>query len=137
MNSYFCRYNLGINYRKLGEFDSSVIELKEAIALQSEKSTVYNNLGLTYFEKNEMDLAITQFTAAIKLEKNAVHFNNRGLAHFHDKQNQQAKDDFDMALELNSSGDPTIYFNRGNVLLSENEFDKAIEDYEKAAKIAP
>jgi tetratricopeptide (TPR) repeat protein len=42
-----------------------------------------------------------------------------------------------MALELNSSGDPTIYFNRGNVLLSENEFDKAIEDYEKAAKIAP
>lgn len=84
-----------------------------------------------------MDAAIVEFSKAIKIEKNAVHYNNRGLAYFHDKQNHLSKEDFDMALELNSSGDPTIYFNRGNVLLSENEFDKAIEDYEKAAKIAP
>jgi len=40
-------------------------------------------------------------------------------------------------LKLNISGDPTIFFNRGNAYLSENRFDEAIEDYEKASKIAP
>lgn len=38
---------------------------------------------------------------------------------------------------MNTAGDPTIYFNRGNALLSENRFEEAIDDYEKAAKIAP
>jgi len=42
-----------------------------------------------------------------------------------------------MALELNTIGDPTIFFNRGNALLSENRFEDAIEDYDKASKIAP
>jgi tetratricopeptide (TPR) repeat protein len=46
---------------------------------------VHNNLGLSYFEKNEMDLAIQEFNKAIKLEKSAVHYNNLGLAHFHNK----------------------------------------------------
>ena len=65
---YFCRYNLGINFRKLGELDSSIIELKEAITLYSDKASVYNNLGLTYFEKNEMDNAAGEFSKAIKAE---------------------------------------------------------------------
>ena len=55
---YFCRYNLGINYRKLQEYENSVIELKEAIVLYQDKPSVYNNLGLTYFEKNESVLDI-------------------------------------------------------------------------------
>ncbi len=55
---YFCRYNLGINHRKLGDFDSSIHELKIAIDLNADKPSVHNNLGLSYFEKNEMDLAI-------------------------------------------------------------------------------
>jgi hypothetical protein len=32
-----------------------------------------------------MDAAIVEFSKAIKIEKNAVHYNNRGLAYFHDK----------------------------------------------------
>lgn len=32
-----------------------------------------------------MDAAIIEFGKAIKIEKNAVHYNNRGLAYFHDK----------------------------------------------------
>jgi len=40
-------------------------------------------------------------------------------------------------LKLNTTGDPTIFFNRGNAYLSENRFDEAIVDYEVAAKISP
>lgn len=85
LNVYYCRYNMGINHRKLGDLDSSVQDLKEAIALFQDKPSVYNNLGLTYFEKNEMDLAIEHFSKAIKIDPQAVHYNNRGLAYFHDR----------------------------------------------------
>lgn len=134
---YFCRYNLGINYRKLGDFDASIHELKMAIDLNADKPSVHNNLGLSYFEKNDMDLAIQEFNKAIKLDKQAVHYNNLGLAHFHNKQIDDALENFTFALELNETGDPTIYFNRGNAYLSENMFEQALIDYEKAAKIAP
>lgn len=103
-NVYFCRYNLGINLRKLGELDSSIIELKEAITLQADKASasVFNNLGLTYFEKNEMDNAAIEFGKAIKQDPQAVHYNNRGLAYFHENLLSPALDDFDKALELNT-----------------------------------
>lgn len=65
INGYYCRYNLGINLRKLGEYDASIIELKEAAEIGRNKASVFNNLGLTYFENNEMDQAVVEFSKAI------------------------------------------------------------------------
>jgi len=42
---------------------------------------------------------------------------------------------FNKALEMNQANDPTIYFNRGNALLSENKYKEALEDYNQAIKI--
>ena len=92
---------MGINFRKLGDFDSSIHELKMSIDLIGDKASAYNNLGLSYFEKQDMDLAIQAFNKAIKLEKQAVHYNNLALAHFHNKQLYDALDNFSTALELN------------------------------------
>ena len=50
---------------------------------------------------------------------------------------QNALDDFNEALRLNTAGDPTIYFNRGNAYLHEGMTSEAIADYEEASKIAP
>jgi tetratricopeptide (TPR) repeat protein len=130
--------------------ENSVIELNEAIQSKTLLSStskepisasVYNNLGLTYFEKNEMDNAILQFTNAIKPGSSgggqAVHYNNRGLAYFHEGLKDKALDDFNDAVRLNTQGDPTIYFNRGNVLLALENFQEAISDYKEASKISP
>jgi tetratricopeptide (TPR) repeat protein len=105
--------------------------------MQADKPSVHNNLGLSYFEKNEMEQAIQEFNKAIKLERSSVHFNNLGLAYFHNKQIDEALENFSEALELNTIGDPTIYFNRGNAYLSENKFEEALDDFERASKIAP
>lgn len=118
VNVYYCRYNLGINLRKLGEYDASIIELKEAAVVCPDKASVFNNLGLTYFENNEMDLAVQEFKKAVIKEPQSVHYNNRGLAYFHNDQITDALEDFDQAVLLNTIGDPTIYFNRGNAYLS-------------------
>ena len=76
-----------------------------------------------------MSEAIVSFKKACDLEGSSVHFNNSGLAKFHDKQTQAAIEDFEKAIQLNSSGDPTIYFNKGNALLHMGKVTEAIEDY--------
>jgi len=48
-----------------------------------------------------MDLAIQAFSKAIKLDGQAVHYNNLGLAYFHNKQVEDALESFTTALELN------------------------------------
>jgi tetratricopeptide (TPR) repeat protein len=102
-----------------------------------EKASCLNNMGLTLFEKGEFDLAADHFKLAIKFDCSAVHYNNKGLANFHATNIKDALEDFDKALELNSKGDPTIYFNRGNALLSQNLFEQSILDYESAIRIQP
>jgi len=67
-----------------------------------------------------------------------VHYNNRGLANYHLNNVPEAKNDFDMAIELDSN-DPTIIFNRGNVFLNwtpEKNFAKAHKDYDRAIELA-
>jgi tetratricopeptide (TPR) repeat protein len=120
---YYCRYNLGINFRHMKNYEKSVLELRQALDLMPEKASCLNNMGLTLFEKGEFDLAADHFKLAIKFDCSAVHYNNKGLANFHASNIKDALEDFDKALELNSKGDPTIYFNRGNALLSQNLFE--------------
>ncbi len=50
---YYCRYNLGINFRHMKLFDQSIAELRLAYELFPEKASVLNNIGLTYFENKE------------------------------------------------------------------------------------
>lgn len=79
------------------------------------------------------------YTKAISFEPTSVHFNNRGLTNYYFEKYEDAKDDFDKALERDVT-DPTIYFNRGNVYLNwkENQnYEAAHLDYDKALQIAP
>ena len=117
---YYCRYNLGINFRRLDEPDyaKSIAELIHALELQPDKASCHNNLGLSYFEAQEYENAWHAFSKAIKIEPSSIHYNNRGLAHFHDNNLEWALEDFEQAIKLDKTGDPTIYFNRGNALLS-------------------
>jgi tetratricopeptide (TPR) repeat protein len=134
---YYCRYNLGINFRHMKRYEESVAELRFALDLMPEKASCLNNMGLTLFEKGEFDSAADHFKKAIKFGPSAVHYNNRGLANFHAQNIKDALEDFDRALELNSNSDPTIYFNRGNALLSQNQYERALMDYEEAITIQP
>jgi len=81
-NKYSTRFNMGINYRKLGKYLESVEEFKKAIEIHADKASVYNNLGLTYFEKADYDEAISNFSKAIRVEPQAAFYSNRALASY-------------------------------------------------------
>jgi len=63
---YQSRFNMGVCLRRLGRLDESITELKAAVQLQSDKASAHNNLGLSYFEKEEFEDAITEFTTACR-----------------------------------------------------------------------
>ena len=111
--------------------------LSKAAAMDQKNPIVHNEHGLSLFEKKEFRAAIGAFGRAIDCKKSAVHYNNRGLAYYHmaDKM-KEALEDFRLALQCDG-GDPTVYYNRGNVYLSMNRFDEAIEDYSQAVSFKP
>ena len=117
--------------------DLSTELLSKAAAMDQKNPIVHNEHGLSLFEKKEYRAAIGAFGRAIDCKKSAVHYNNRGLAYYHmaDKM-KEALEDFKLALQCDG-GDPTVYYNRGNVYLSMNRFDEAIADYSEAASIKP
>lgn len=89
--------------------------------MRTEKASAHNNLGLSYFEKEEFDEALSEFSKAISIEPHSFHYNNRGLAHYHIGKLEEAKKDYDDAITLNPE-DPFFYFNRGNVFLNQGDY---------------
>ena len=96
-------------------------------------------MALSYFENEEFTEALEHYKKAIDADPSSVHYNNRGLANYHHDKQDEAKQDFDRAIEKDPN-DATIYFNRGNVFLNwkdEPNFEAAHRDYDEAIKIAP
>lgn len=106
--------------------------------MKAEKPSCHNNLGLSYFERGDFENALIHYQKAISLEESAIHYSNRGLALYHINRLDEAKKDFDRAIELDPEN-PTIIFNRGNVFLNcePRNFEKAHEDYNRALEVDP
>jgi tetratricopeptide (TPR) repeat protein len=115
--------------RREGRLAESVDYLKKATENQPNKAPAHNNLGLSYFEKEEWQEALESYEKAINLETQIVldlgiskenlsfYYNNRGLAYYHLRNFSAATKDFDEAIRLNESNSEN-YFNRGNVHLN-------------------
>ncbi len=68
------------------------------------RAIAYNNRGLAYQEKGEVDRAVADFTTAIKFNPNDARvYNNRGVAYEQKGDKEQAIADFRKALEINPS----------------------------------
>lgn len=84
--------------RRLGKLKESIDDLKKAVEMRNDKASAHNNLGLSYFEKEEFEEALNEFGKAIQLEPHSFHFNNRGLAYYHIGKLEEAKKDYDEAI---------------------------------------
>jgi tetratricopeptide (TPR) repeat protein len=67
--------------------------------------------------------------------ENSVFYNNRALALTHLKQDDNALNDLNKAIMLNSM-DPRAYFNRGDVYCSIGRLNEAHKDYDMAIMLA-
>jgi tetratricopeptide (TPR) repeat protein len=75
----------------LGKLEESIDDLKKARDMRPDKAAAYNNLGLSYFEKEEFENSIIEFQKAIQYEQHSFHYNNLGLAFYHMNKLEEAK----------------------------------------------
>ena len=157
-NQYKVHYNMGINFRNMGQYQESVTNFRKCIEMSERpelsrvnKSSAYNNCGLSNFEWENYDQAVKDFENAIKKNKEksigpdnkvkshevSAHYNNLGLAQTYlgDIDGQYgALYSFGKAIQLEPH-DPNCFYNRGNVYLNQNSFALARIDFDSAIRI--
>jgi tetratricopeptide (TPR) repeat protein len=95
-------------------YDAAIIHYTEAVRLNADLVTAYNNRGNAYGDKGEVDRAIQDFNKAIDLNPEyATAYNNRGNAYGDKGEVDRAIQDYNKAIDLNSE-DATAYNNRGS-----------------------
>ena len=85
----------------------------------------------------ELDLAITDFSAAVKIEPDsAIHYYNRAIAYSKKNDDAKAIVDYSEAIRLDPGLAPA-YNNRAHEFEITGERDKAIADFRTALRLAP
>ncbi|MEM3846634.1 MAG: tetratricopeptide repeat protein [Candidatus Parvarchaeota archaeon] len=142
--AYLC---LGGSYKEVGEFDLAIKMLKKAEQLAGSKndlSAVYNELGVTYARKGDLDNALMYDDRALTLNRelgdtSAEAANLSNIAGIY-----QSKGDLDKALNYyekslnlttSERGRAAIYNNIATIYSDQNNYQKSIEYLKKSVEI--
>lgn len=97
----------------------------------------YNNSGLAFEAKGDLDRALTDYNEAIRLDpQNASFYINRGNTYEARGDLDHAIADYDQAIRLRPKS-ATAYYNRANSYSTKGDFDRAITDYNQVIRIYP
>jgi tetratricopeptide (TPR) repeat protein len=109
----------------------------KAIDLDPKNAEAYNNRGNAYYERQQYDLALADFSAAIthRPDYRAAYF-NRGNTYSEQKEYDRAINDYSRAIALKPDYS-AAYNNRGNAYFRKRDYDQALNDYLKALELNP
>ena len=118
--------------------DVAVTACTRAIQGRQGKPAInYNNRGTAYQKKGDLDLAIADYSEALRLDpKYSLPHYNRGLAYVRKGEPDYAISDFSEAIRLNPKY-AAAYHDRGLAYHRKGDFDRAIVDYNEAIRINP
>lgn len=133
-------------YKRQDKLDQAISDYGEARRLNGNLADAkysrsyadaYYTRGNESLIRNNFDLAISDYTAALNIEpKNAGIYRSRGDVYFRKNNFDFAISDYTAALNIYpNNGD--VYCSRGNAYFQKKDFDKAIADYNMALKIKP
>jgi tetratricopeptide (TPR) repeat protein len=99
-------------------------------------------------KKGNDDRAIADYDQALKLDPNyALAYNNRGNAHFVEKNYDRAIADYDQAIRIDplpgvvvderGRTSTNVYNNRGYVYFANKDYARALADYDRAIRVDP
>lgn len=101
--------------------------MEETSSVSETAQEALNN-GTVYYQKGNYDMALAEFTKALKFDPNVAEvYNDRGLVYRHKGNYDQAISDYNQAIKL----DPKYaiaYYNRAVAYYYQKEYDKAWAD---------
>jgi tetratricopeptide (TPR) repeat protein len=122
---------------------SDVIPFLQALEFFNEEvkrnptSSAYHTRGMIWNEKGEYDIAIGDYSEAIRLDpNNKFAYNSRGNALGDKKEYEKAVSDFNEAIRLYPKFS-VAYNNRGIAWRDKKEYEKAISDFNEAIRLDP
>lgn len=125
--------NKGKDYYKKQMCNEAIAEFTKAIQVTSgDSAEVYSYRGLAYFDKGDLDQAISDYNIAIAINPNySKAYSHRGLAYAYKGDFDQAISDYNKAIIINPNYAKT-YAKRALAYFSKQEYDKSWEDVHKA-----
>src|ERR1700687_2120498 len=76
------RFSRGVAYLGTGQIDRAIADFDQAIALNPNEPTGFNNRGVAYAEKGQYDRAIADYDEAVRLSPNFPQaLSNRGVVY--------------------------------------------------------
>ena len=150
------QHQLGNIYSKRGKRQNAIIHHQKAIALSPNLATAHYQLGLLYSQENQLDKAISAYKIAYEKDSELIealynlaqtHIRNgnrqeaRDVMQLYDKQKVIVKPIQELRGALQRTTLPVkrakIIANIGRLYLKNENFEKAVWEYEKAIALNP
>lgn len=118
-------------------YDKAIDFYTDEILDNPNNASAFNWRGLLWSEKGNLDQAIADFDAAIKINAGKHYpYNNRGLVWQKKKDFDKAIADFNEAIRLDEKN-LLAHSNRGQAWRKKKEYDKALADFNEAIRLDP
>lgn len=139
--SGYSELNLGITYHAHGDWDATILHLTAALNAPDlpapYRSAAYLDRGDAYFQKNQIDKAIADYSASLTADPDYLQaFVERGVAYARQGKVDLAIADFTALIARRPARD-TVYFARGAAYEAQKKYDLAIADFSTAIKLSP
>lgn len=129
----------GISLIEADNLPSALKDLLAANELDPENPIIHNNLGLVYFMREKLDLAITHFSKAVELNKDYTEARNNLARVFIEKRKfKEAQAELLIVLnDLTYGNQEAAQVNQGLLYFNQNEYLKSQESFLKALQMNP
>jgi len=131
-------YNgLGLTYYFQAKFPEAVQEYKKALSLNSEYPEAYNNMAAALAKKEEWRDVVLYADNALSISSyttpELAHF-NKGVAYYHLKEYEKAREEFETSLELDANYADTHYY-LGLTQMEQKQYASAIKSFQKSLEL--
>ena len=136
-DAYECRASA---YCEIEDYDKAGDDWNESLRLSRSTAVGYGYLGLSCYQKGELDKAIEYYNKAMEQSDDPELYRYRGMALLAKYEYDAALADFDQALSLGSEYSEVnfykirAYLGRGSDRYESRDYDHAIEDFGRAIR---
>ena len=133
----YAEFYIGLTFQEKGKYEEAIEHYNEAIRINPQDATAYNNRGVAKGELGRPEEAIADCNEAIRINPQyALPYNNRGTAKLALGWHHDAIADCDRAIHINPQY-ADAYYNRGTAKVALGRHEEAITDHNEAIRINP
>lgn len=130
-------HGIGLVYQAQGKYNQAIDEYKKALKVDPDCVFAHNDMGMAYMSAGRYSDAVAPLKKAIEIYENFDYAHaNLGEAYYKLKQYPDATKSLEMAITLNENH-PRAHTTLGLTYEATGNREKAVEEYEKAIKVAP